>query len=184
MSFVCSLRVLCGPFDGTVSMPKRSTNDTKVVYNICFFKILYFYCRRFNLPVTIMKKLEALLLGILLLNMLHAQITTAKSTQQRPNVILIYVDDLGYGDLSCYGATKIQTPFLDKLASNGIRFTNGHSTSATCTPSRYAMIELASIPGEERNRRATRRRGIDYPSGYIHAAVVVSKSRIQNRYRW
>lgn len=63
-----------------------------------------------------------------------------KKNPDKPNIIIIYVDDLGYGDLSCYGATKIQTPNLDKLASQGIRFTNGHSTSATCTPSRYAMI--------------------------------------------
>ena len=60
--------------------------------------------------------------------------------QQKPNVILIYVDDLGYGDLGCYGATKIATPNLDRLAAQGIRFTNGHSTSATCTPSRYALM--------------------------------------------
>jgi arylsulfatase A len=57
-----------------------------------------------------------------------------------PNVIFIYADDLGYGDLSCYGATKIKTPNLDKLANEGIRFTNGHCTSATCTPSRYALL--------------------------------------------
>jgi len=61
-------------------------------------------------------------------------------SQSKPNVILIYADDLGYGDLSCYGATKLHTPNLDKLAANGIRFTNGHTTSATCTPSRYALI--------------------------------------------
>lgn len=58
----------------------------------------------------------------------------------RPNVVFIYTDDLGYGDLSCYGATKISTPNLDRLASQGIRFTNAHSTSATCTPSRYALM--------------------------------------------
>lgn len=57
-----------------------------------------------------------------------------------PNVIIINADDLGYGDLSCYGATKIHTPNLDRLAAKGIRFTNAHSTSATCTPSRYALI--------------------------------------------
>lgn len=62
------------------------------------------------------------------------------SAQQKPNVIYIYADDLGYGDLSCYGATKLQTPNLDALAASGIRFTNGHATSATCTPSRYALI--------------------------------------------
>jgi arylsulfatase A-like enzyme len=60
--------------------------------------------------------------------------------QRKPNVILICADDLGYGDLSCYGATQLKTPNLDKLAAEGIRFTNGHSTSATCTPSRYALM--------------------------------------------
>lgn len=63
-----------------------------------------------------------------------------KTRIKSPNVIYIYADDLGYGDLSCYGATKIQTPNLDRLAANGIRFTDGHCTSATCTPSRYALM--------------------------------------------
>ncbi|HMR84633.1 MAG TPA: arylsulfatase, partial [Niabella sp.] len=49
-------------------------------------------------------------------------------------------DDLGYGHLSCYGAKVIQTPHTDKLALRGLRFTNGHSSSATCTPSRYALM--------------------------------------------
>lgn len=62
------------------------------------------------------------------------------SAQQKPNVIFILVDDLGYGDLSSYGATKIKTLNLDNLAEKGIRFTNAHSTSATCTPSRYAIM--------------------------------------------
>ena len=57
-----------------------------------------------------------------------------------PNVVVIYADDLGYGDVSCYGATKIKTPNIDKLASQGLRFRNAHSASATCTPSRYAML--------------------------------------------
>ncbi len=61
-------------------------------------------------------------------------------SRNQPNVIFIYTDDLGYGDLSCYGATKISTPNLDRLARQGIRFTNAHSTSATCTPSRYALM--------------------------------------------
>src|SRR5579872_1763730 len=60
--------------------------------------------------------------------------------QTKPNVIFIMTDDLGYGDLSCYGATKLHTPNLDKLAASGIRFTNGHCTSGTCTPSRYAVM--------------------------------------------
>ena len=61
-------------------------------------------------------------------------------SQQHPNVIYIYADDLGYGDVSCYGATKIHTPNIDRLSAQGIRFTNAHSTSATCTPSRYALM--------------------------------------------
>lgn len=63
-----------------------------------------------------------------------------KSTVSRPNVIIIYADDLGYGDLSCYGATEISTPNIDKLATEGIRFTNAHSTASTCTPSRYSLL--------------------------------------------
>ena len=62
------------------------------------------------------------------------------SYAQQPNVVLIYVDDLGFGDMGAYGATKLKTPHLDKLAAEGIRFTNAHTTSATCTPSRYALM--------------------------------------------
>ena len=57
-----------------------------------------------------------------------------------PNVILIYADDLGYGDLGCQGATKVQTPNIDKLAAQGRRFTDAHTASAVCTPSRYALL--------------------------------------------
>lgn len=61
-------------------------------------------------------------------------------SKTKPNVILIYADDLGYGDLSCYGGTGIQTANLDKLARQGIRFTDAHTTSSTCTPSRYGLM--------------------------------------------
>ncbi len=71
--------------------------------------------------------------------LLHAQPVLRKQLQ-KPNIIIIYADDLGYGDLSCYGATKIKTPNIDKLAAKGLRFTNAHATSATCTPSRYALM--------------------------------------------
>lgn len=59
---------------------------------------------------------------------------------RRPNVILIYTDDLGYGDIGCYGARQVRTPNIDRLAAGGVRFTNGHAPSATCTPSRYALL--------------------------------------------
>ncbi|MBK1834422.1 sulfatase family protein [Roseibacillus ishigakijimensis] len=57
-----------------------------------------------------------------------------------PNVILIFADDLGYGDLGCYGATHVRTPNIDQLAKEGRRFTDAHSASAVCTPSRYALL--------------------------------------------
>lgn len=60
--------------------------------------------------------------------------------QQKPNIVLIYADDLGYGDVSAYGATKIQTPNIDKLAHEGLTFINAHATSATCTPSRFSLL--------------------------------------------
>ncbi len=58
----------------------------------------------------------------------------------QPNIVLIYADDAGYGDIGCYGATSVKTPNLDKLAGAGLRFTHAHATSATCTPSRYSMV--------------------------------------------
>ena len=63
----------------------------------------------------------------------------AKQTE-KPNILLIVADDLGIGDVSCYGMGKIHTPNIDSLASMGVRFTNAYATSATSTPSRYAMF--------------------------------------------
>ena len=59
---------------------------------------------------------------------------------EKPNIIIIYADDLGYGDVSCYGATKLITPNIDRFAAQGLRFTNAHCTSATSTPSRYSLM--------------------------------------------
>lgn len=71
-----------------------------------------------------------------------AACTTAKQepTAKKPNIVIIYADDLGYGDVGAYGATRLKTPNIDKLANGGVRFTNGYATSATCTPSRYALL--------------------------------------------
>src|SRR4051794_20712354 len=57
-----------------------------------------------------------------------------------PNVVVILADDVGYGDLSCYGATRVKTPNLDRLAAAGMRFIDAHSPSAMCTPTRYALL--------------------------------------------
>ena len=58
----------------------------------------------------------------------------------RPNIIYIMADDMGYGDVGCYGATKIPTPNMDRLAAEGMRFLDAHSSSAVCTPSRYSVL--------------------------------------------
>ena len=58
----------------------------------------------------------------------------------QPNVVLIYLDDLGYGDVSSYQLGTLETPNIDKIANGGIRFTNGYASSATCSPSRYALM--------------------------------------------
>lgn len=59
---------------------------------------------------------------------------------EKPNVIVIMADDLGYGDLSCYGATEINTPHIDRLAAEGVRFTSGYCSASTCTPTRYSFL--------------------------------------------
>jgi arylsulfatase A len=58
----------------------------------------------------------------------------------RPNIVIFYADDIGYGDVGCYGAKGVETPNIDALAENGIRFTDAHSSAATCTPSRYSLL--------------------------------------------
>jgi len=90
-------------------------------------------------------------------------LTTLVSCQQeqstshsKPNILIIYADDLGYGDLSCYGATAVQTPHIDSLAQGGLLFTNAYAAASTCTPSRYAMLtgryafrnDAAILPGD------------------------------------
>ncbi len=59
---------------------------------------------------------------------------------ERPNIIIINADDLGYGDVGVYGATKVRTPNIDRLAKQGMTFTDAHSASAVCSPSRYALL--------------------------------------------
>ena len=60
--------------------------------------------------------------------------------EEMPNIVIVYLDDLGYGDIGAYGATALETPNMDKLANEGIMFTRGYATSATCSPSRYSLL--------------------------------------------
>ena len=61
-------------------------------------------------------------------------------SSKHPNIIVMYADDLGFGDVSCYGATALDTPNIDRLASEGVIFYQGYATAATCTPSRYSLL--------------------------------------------
>lgn len=94
-----------------------------------------------------MKKLKhSILIVIILFCGISCKDNSAEKKSQvdtiseKPNIVVIYLDDLGYGDLSSYGATDLQTPNIDALANGGIKFTNGYASSATCTPSRYALL--------------------------------------------
>jgi len=80
--------------------------------------------------------------GVLLgLGLVHTGCANKETrNQEKPNIVIIYADDLGYGDLGCYGATKVKTPNIDRLASQGRLFTDMHTASAVSTPSRYALL--------------------------------------------
>jgi arylsulfatase A-like enzyme len=79
---------------------------------------------------------------VLLVAMLTALAAAARaaSLAGKPNIIIVLSDDVGYGDIGCYGATRVKTPNLDRLAAAGLRFTDAHSSAATCTPSRYSLL--------------------------------------------
>ena len=79
---------------------------------------------------------------VFMVMLLAAQAPTAATadTPPKPNIIYIISDDVGYGDLGCDGATKVETPNLDRLASQGCRFTDAHATASVCTPTRFALL--------------------------------------------
>lgn len=108
---------------------------------------------------TIKKKLQSTFLFLLATSLIigcSSKGEIAEKTQTKPNIVIFYVDDLGYGDLSSYGAKGVKTPNVDNLAKNGIKFTDAHSSAATCTPSRYSLLtgqyafrnNAAILPGD------------------------------------
>lgn len=82
--------------------------------------------------------------------------TFSYAQEKKPNIVIIYVDDLGYGDLGVYGAKGVNTPNLDKMAAKGLLFKDGHCGASTCTPSRYSLLtgnyafrnKAAILPGD------------------------------------
>lgn len=84
-----------------------------------------------------MRKIDITLLSIASLS---ACGVFAQSAENKPNIVFIYADDIGYGDLGCYGFGTVPTPNVDRLAQDGLRLTNMHATSSTSTPSRYSLM--------------------------------------------
>src|SRR5687768_4227936 len=86
-------------------------------------------------------------------------VPSGTAEQRPPNVVIILVDDLGYSDLGCYGATRIKTPRLDRMAAEGMRFTDFYSAAPVCTPTRAGLltgchpqrVSLGHIPKEKPN---------------------------------
>ena len=83
-----------------------------------------------------------------------------------PNILLVYTDDVGYGDVGCYEGSRTPTPNIDRLATEGIRFTDAHCSAATCTPSRFALLT-----GEY----AFRRKGTGIASG--DAGLIIDRGK-------
>src|SRR5262245_1070551 len=77
---------------------------------------------------------------LIALLMLLSSTATAADPAKLPNVVIILADDLGYGDVSCYGAKLIDTPNIDRLAKEGRRFTDAHTPCSVCSPTRYGLV--------------------------------------------
>lgn len=84
--------------------------------------------------------LSAFIMMVLVLSGCSSGSNSKMDRSDHPNIVIIYLDDLGFGDVSAYEAGTLETPNIDKLAENGMMFTDAHASSATCTPSRYALL--------------------------------------------
>jgi arylsulfatase A len=84
--------------------------------------------------------MNKLFIPFLSLSILPACQNSSQVEQAKPNILIIYIDDLGYGDIGVNGANGVKTPNIDKIANNGLNFTNAYCTAATCTPSRFSLL--------------------------------------------
>lgn len=96
-----------------------------------------------------------LLLGLIAMIMMQScgqAPVQEEQPEKKPNILFIYLDDLGYGDVSAYKSGTLQTPNMDRLVNEGLKFTNGYASSATCTPSRYALL-TGTYPWRNQNAK-------------------------------
>ncbi|MEM9366220.1 MAG: arylsulfatase [Planctomycetota bacterium] len=105
-------------------------------------------------------------------------VSVVTANDRRPNIIYILADDLGYGDLGCYGQTKIQTPHIDRLADEGIRFTQHYSGAPVCAPARCVLLTgLHAGHAPIRNNRALKHEGnVPIPSSYKTLGEVMKEA--------
>ena len=81
-----------------------------------------------------------LLISVMILGSCNSKSKQKQKVTQKPNIVFIYVDDLGYADVGAYGAKGVSTPNVDDLVMNGLKFTDAHCSAATCTPSRFSLL--------------------------------------------
>jgi len=116
-----------------------------------------------------------------------AKTEKTEETVQKPNIIYILADDLGYGDLSLYGQQKFKTPNIDALASKGIKFTQHYSGSTVCAPSRSTLM-TGQHTGHTPIRGNKRLKGRDgqtpIPASYITIAEIVKQAEMGLRVYW
>ncbi len=103
----------------------------------------------------------------------------AREKAKAPNFVIIYADDLGYGDLGCFGHPTIRTPNLDRMAAEGVKLTQFYSAASICTPSRAALL-TGRLP--IRNGMCSDKRGVLFPNsgGGIPASEITIAEMLQN----
>ncbi len=102
-----------------------------------------------------MKRLFSCLLGAVALWSQSSHVPAApEPARSRPNIVFILADDLGYGDLGCYGAERVKTPNIDRLAAEGLRLTRAYAPASTCTPTRYSIL-TGDYAWRQKSRKTT-----------------------------